>query len=58
MEDHQVGGHLSGDFNLLRLQLRVHAEQHVMGITVVPCRSNMQKQTQSEYRNVERLLLC
>lgn len=43
VEDHQIGGHLSRDFNLLGLQLRVHAEQHVMGITVVPCSNNMQK---------------
>lgn len=35
VEDHQVGGHLSGDFNLLGLQLSVHAEQHIVGVPVV-----------------------
>lgn len=38
VEDHQISGHLSRDFNLLRLQLRVHAEQHVMSVAVVSCR--------------------
>lgn len=38
VEDHQISGHLSGDFNLLRLQLRVHAEQHIMSVAVVSCR--------------------
>lgn len=40
MEDHEIGGHLSRDLNLLGLQLSVHAEQHVVGVTVVPCRSD------------------
>lgn len=38
VEDHQISGHLSGDFNLLRLQLSVHAEQHIMSVAVVSCR--------------------
>lgn len=37
VEDHQISGHLSRDFNLLGLQLRVHAEQNVMGVPVVSC---------------------
>lgn len=53
VEDHQISGHLSRDFNLLGLQLRVHAEQYVMGITVVPCGRHMQKQT----KNTETLFV-
>lgn len=37
VEDHQIGGHLGGNFDLLRLQLRVHAEQHVVSVAVVSC---------------------
>lgn len=43
VKDHQIGGHLSRDLNLLGLQLCVHAEQHVMGISIIPCRSNKNK---------------
>lgn len=47
MEDHQISGHLGRDFNLLGLQLCVHAEQYIMGVTVVPCGRNMQKPTKN-----------
>ena len=54
MKDHQIGGHLRRDLDLLGLQLRVHAEQHVMGVTVVPCTSN----THTQSTVVSRVLCC
>lgn len=35
VQNHEVGGHLGGDFDLLGLQFCVHAEENVMCIPVV-----------------------
>ena len=37
VENHEVGGHLIGDLDVVGLQLLEHAEQHVVGIAVVAC---------------------
>ena len=37
VENHEVGGHLTGDLDMVGLQFLVHAEQHIMGIAVVAC---------------------
>lgn len=63
VEDHQISGHLSGDFNLLRLQLRVHAEQHIMSVAVVSCRGETSRTeggcTISSFCvRVRRLMFC
>lgn len=34
VQDHQIGGHFCRDFDLVSLQLGVHAEQHVVSIKV------------------------
>lgn len=34
VQDHQIGGHLCRDSDLVSLQLCVHAEQHVVSVTV------------------------
>lgn len=35
VQNHEVGGHLGGDFDLLRLQLGVHTEEDVVRVPVV-----------------------
>ena len=36
MQNHEVGGHLGGDLDLLGFQFRVHAEENVMCVPIVP----------------------
>lgn len=57
VQDHQIGGHLRGDFNLLGLQLRVHAEQHVTSVTVVSCWSHAKANLQELFLNTSVWLL-
>lgn len=58
VQDHQIGGHLRGDFNLLGLQLRVHAEQHVTSVTVVSCWSNAKTNLQELFFHVCLVIVC
>lgn len=41
VEHHQISCHLSRNFDPLCLQLCVHTEKYIMGVTVVPCRRNI-----------------
>ena len=40
MKNHKVSNHFTGNFNMIYLQLLEHAEQYIMGITVVACTHN------------------
>ena len=35
MQNHEVGGHLRGNFDLLRFKFCIHAEENVMCIPIV-----------------------
>lgn len=48
MEYHQVGGHLSRDLYLLGLQFCIHAEQQIMGVTVVTCERKTHKEIKEQ----------
>ena len=44
MQNHEVGGHLAGNLDVVGSQLLEHAEEHVVGVTIVTCPTQQELQ--------------